>query len=249
MRPLLALALLLVGCAHFDPRKVPTFHQLDSGTFVYVPKDWSADRQWPVVVYLHGAWERGRDHVAPTQDGLGLKVERSGGTFPAIVVMPQAPPGTYWGMPENNVRVFHALDEAMAKWHGDPARVYLTGNSLGGYGTFFMGAQYPDRFAALVPICGGVRGKAPAPDAPFADVPDDRRAATIAQMIGKVPVWIFHGGSDLIVPVRGSREMKDALEKAGDEVRYTEYAGVGHHSWNRAYAEPELWQWLFSKHR
>src|ERR1700744_1718649 len=119
MRALIALSLLLVGCAHFDPRATPTFHQLDGEPryFVYVPKDWSADKLWPVVVYLHGSGQRGRDLVAPTQDGLGLLVQKSNGAFPAIVVTPQAPNGTYWGMPENDVRVFRALDEAMAKWH------------------------------------------------------------------------------------------------------------------------------------
>jgi predicted peptidase len=251
MRSLVVLVAFLVGCAHFDPRKTETFHQLDGEPryFVYVPKDWSPDRAWPVVLYLHGAGEWGRDLVAPTQSGLALHAEESHGTFPAIVVIPQAPPRTFWGMPENNIRALRALDEAMVKWHGDPSRVYLTGNSLGGYGTYFMGAAYPERFAALVPICGGVRGKAPSADAPFADVPDDRRADVVAEKIGKVPVWIFHGKKDWVVPVASSREMNAALQKAGGEVHYTEYGDLGHHSWDRAYADPQLWAWVLSKRR
>lgn len=248
---LLAHALTACAPALFAPDQTPTFQHLakEGNPYVYVPKDWSAAKLWPVVIYLHGSGERGTDPAQPTQHGVGPVVWRAQGSFPAIVIFPQAAPGTYWGMPDNNARVLAMLDEVMTRYHGDPSRVYLTGNSLGGFGTWFMGALYPDRFAALVPICGGVRGKAPNPDAPFAAIPDDARPAELARRVGKLPVWIFHGANDLVVPVRFSRELDAALKSAGGDVRYTEYPDLGHQSWDRAYADPALWAWLFEQHR
>jgi predicted peptidase len=251
MKAFLVALLSLAGCASFDVAHAPTFQRLTGNLpyYVYVPKAWSADRSWPVIVYLHGAGERGTEPADATQRGLGPALFRSNGEFPAVVVFPQAPPGSYWGMPDNNEHVMNALDEVMQRYHGDPSRVYLTGNSLGGYGTWFMGALYADRWAALVPICGGVRGRAPRPDAPFAGFPDDKRADEVARRIGKVPVWIFHGAKDWLVPVSSSRELDAALKRAGGDVRYTEYADLGHVSWDRAYADPELWKWLFAQHK
>jgi predicted peptidase len=245
------VALLVAGCASFDPARTPTFQRLtgDLPYWVYVPKAWTPDRAWPVVVYLHGAGERGSNPADATQRGLGPEVYRSNGEFPAVVLFPQAPSGSFWGMPGPTERALRALDEVMARYHGDPSRVYLTGSSLGGYGTWFMGALYPERFAALVPICGGVRGKAPSPDAPFAGIPEDHRADEIARRIGKTPTWIFHGKKDWLVPVAYSRELYAAIKRAGGDVRYTEYPDLGHDSWDRAYADPELWKWLFAQHR
>jgi predicted peptidase len=251
MKAMFVALFLLTGCATFDVEHTPFFQRLtgDLPYFVYVPKAWSADRAWPVIVYLHGAGERGNDPATATQRGLGPALFRSNGEFPAVVVFPQAADGSYWGMPENNERALRALDEVVARYHGDPSRVYLTGSSLGGYGTWFMGAMYPERWAALVPICGGVRGRAPRPDAPFAAVPSDRRADEVARRIGKIPVWIFHGQKDWMVPVASSRELDDALKRAGGDVRYSEYPDLGHDSWDRAYADPELWKWLFAQHK
>src|SRR4029078_7607511 len=124
-----------------------------------------------------------------------------------------------------------------------------TGNSLGGFGTWFMGGLYSERWAALVPICGGALGLAPRPDAPFAAFPADQRADEIARRIGKTPVWVFHGKSDWLVPVAYSREMVKALRDAGGDVQYTEYPRVGHNSWDRTYADPRLFEWLFKQHR
>jgi len=248
----------LLGCTAplFTPSTTPGF-QLSAGEathgdpkyYVYVPKDWTADKAWPVVVYLHGSGERGRDPAQPTQTGVGRVVYKSGGGFPAIVVFPQVGKGEFWGMPDTNLRVIRALDEVMSRYHGDPTRVYLTGNSLGGFGTWFMAALNPDRFAALVPICGGVRGKAPRPDAPFAQVPQEQRAKEFVAKIGRTPVWIFHGKKDFFVPVSYSQEMNAALKAGGGDVRYTEYPDLGHQSWDRAYADPALWTWLLAQHR
>jgi predicted peptidase len=250
---LFALFALIGACAHgrFPPDASHGFVRVDgaSSYFVYLPKAWSPSRSWPVIVYLHGGAERGDDPARPTQVGLGPAIYRTHGAFPFVVLFPQAPAGTYWGMPDNNARVLAALDDALTRYHGDPDRVILTGNSLGGFGTWFLGALHPERFAALVPICGGVRGRAPSAEAPFARVPDDQRPREIARRIGRTPVWIFHGAADWLVPVRFSREMAEELKRAGADVRYTEYPGVGHPSWERAYAEPGLFDWMAQARR
>jgi predicted peptidase len=244
------LALFAFGCG--SSAQLTKNFSLSSGAdryYTYAPDDWSAARAWPVIVFLHGSAERGHDPIAPTRVGLGPLLRARSGAFPAVVVFPQAPPGTMWGMPANNAAVLRILDEVIARYHGDPTRVYLTGNSLGGYGTFFLGALHPERFAALVPICGGVRGRAPSRDAPFADVPEDRRAEEVARRIGDTPTWIFHGARDRVVPVSGSREMYRAMQKTSHDVRYTEFPELGHRSWDRGYAMPGLFEWLLAQRR
>jgi predicted peptidase len=248
-----ALSLLLLSCgphSYFVPDEKTHFHRDADLPFVYLPKDWSADRAWPVIVYMHGGAEGGTDGVRPTQSGLGLTAWRSHGEFPFIVIFPQTQyrRSTLWGMPEPNARVLANLDAVIAKYHGDPDRVILTGNSMGGYGTWFLGALHPEKFAALVPICGGVRGDAPK-GAPFAEWSGEARVKEVVRRIGKLPVWAFHGAKDWMVPVASSRELVRALKEAGGNVRYTEYPDLGHVSWDRAYAEPELLTWMLAQRR
>ena len=138
-----------------------------------------------------------------------------------------------------------ALEAAQKEFHGDKQRTYLTGLSMGGYGTWHLAAKYPGRFAALVPICGGLfhpdvlRTNPPESNAPYDNA---------AKKIGKAtPVWIFHGEVDDTVPVTESRKMAEAMKALGGEVHYTEYPGISHNSWDKAYAEPELMTWMFSK--
>jgi predicted peptidase len=141
-----------------------------------------------------------------------------------------------------------ALEQSLKEFNGDAQRVYLTGISMGGYGSWHLAARHPQKFAAIAPICGGV---VPPPTFPFpqaaaAHVPTEKPYETIAQQIGKTPVWIFHGDADPVIPVEESRQMAAALEKFGGAVKYTEYEGVNHNSWDRAYAEPEFVAWLLS---
>ena len=172
--------------------------------------------------------------------------------FPALVVMPQAPRGTWWGTPEIEELALAALDAALAEFGGDPNRTYLTGLSLGGYGTWAFGYRYPDRFAALVPVCGGVSPlgtRLPVPAwHPAAVRPDDPFAET-ARGIGTLPVWVFHGAEDRRVPVSESRRMAEALEAAGADFRYTEYAETAHGAWVPAYRQEGLFDWLFAQRR
>jgi len=144
-------------------------------------------------------------------------------------------------------QLFAALDEAMKEFNGDPQRLYLTGLSMGGYGTWAFGYKYPEKFAALVPVCGGVvaSGRAP-PWHPRSKNPDDPYGET-ASLLTKVPIWVFHGETDPRVPVTESRKLSEALKSRGGNVRYTEYPGVGHNAWDRAYWEEELLPWLLAQ--
>lgn len=199
---------------------------------VYVPFDWTADRAWPVILFLHGVGERGTDGLRQSEVGLGRAIRMSSERVPAIAVFPQLQPGQRW-VDEPVDAAMQALDEAIAEFNGDPARLYLTGISLGGYGVWHTAQLHPERFAAIVPVCGGI---APA-----------QTAASVARAVGHIPAWIFHGADDDIIPVAESRNMHKALHKATPGARYTEYPACGHDSWTRAYAEPELWTWLFAQ--
>ncbi len=217
---------------------------------VYVPPDWTANSKWPVILALHGAGERGDDGLVQTDVGLGGAIRKHVDRYPAIVVMPQCRKGVWWQDPAMEAQALAALDRAMKEFNGDPDRTYLTGLSMGGYGTWALAAKYPDRFAAIAPVCGGIRrpvrpGVPPqAPDEPGVDP-----YAAAAQKIGKIPTWIFHGGADPTVPVAESRKMAEALKAAGNDAKYTEYEGVGHNSWDRAYNELDFPVWLLSQHR
>jgi predicted peptidase len=144
------------------------------------------------------------------------------------------------------------LDGAIKEFHGDSQHTYLTGLSMGGYGAWHLAQKYPGRFAAMVVICGGIRPRASVlkayPDLNKVILPDSPNSyAAAAKTIGKIPVWIFHGDADDIVPVTESQRMYEAMKQVGADVHYTEYPGVGHASWNKAYDEPKLFPWLFSK--
>jgi predicted peptidase len=204
----------------------------------------------PIILFLHGSGERGSDGLLQTTVGLGPAVIRRAVDFPAIVVMPQCPAGSVWAGPTAGGAI-DALDATLAEFEGDPTRLYLTGISMGGYGTWELALSNPGRFAALVPICGGVKPIAAVPGLAVravAGLPGDIHD-NVAAELANTPVWIFHGSADGSVPVAESRAMAAALAKAGGTGTYTEYLGVGHNSWDRAYDEPGLWVWLFAQRR
>lgn len=215
---------------------------------VFVPQEFTRTKKWPVILFLHGAGERGTDCESQTQVGIGPAIRRHLAEFAALVVMPQCRPDSVWiGAMEE--QALAALDQTLAEFNGDPQRVYLTGLSMGGYGTWYLASRHPGRFAALAPVCGGI---IPPPGRLFPLhalklVPSDQPHASIARKIGKTPVWIFHGEADPVIPVAESREMNAVLQALGGSVRYTEFPGVGHNAWDEAYADKEFWSWLFSQ--
>lgn len=212
---------------------------------VWVPPGWTADREWPVVLFLHGAGEGGIDGRRQTLVGLGPAIRRHPERFPSVVVFPQARRGQPWRGPMADL-ARAALDRSLAEFAGDPGRVSLTGVSMGGYGTWSLALDEPDRFVALVPVCGGLgAGARRRPPADPRDPADPFLAA--ACVLAHVPIWVFHGEDDPIIPVAESRVMVAALRRVGAEVRYTEYARVAHDSWDAAYAEPALPPWLLAQ--
>ena len=212
---------------------------------VFVPDNWTPKKKWPVILFLHGAGERGDDGLIQTEVGIGTAIRRYRGRFPAIVVMPQCRKDVWWTDSAMGDVAMAAVAEAQKEFHGDSARIYLTGLSMGGYGTWYLAGKYPGKFAAIAPICGGIL----MPDLSRKQSPDDSKPyVQAAGKIGKsTPVWIFHGGDDPVVPVAESQRMAAAMKALDDEVRYTEYPGVGHNSWEKAYDEAELFPWLLSK--
>lgn len=260
MRALLAgLALLLVAstaaaqsATGFLDRSV----SVAGGTYryqVFVPADYPtapAGQRWPVILFLHGAGERGSDGVFQTQVGIAGAIRTAPSKWPAIVVMPQVPTDSLWlGAPGE--AAIAALDRTMAEFRTDPDRVYLTGMSMGGNGTWNLAYRYPDRWAAIAPVCAfissfsrlrGSRSIVPA-DAgdPF---------AAVAQRLKAMPTWIFHGEVDPVVPVDESRKAVDAFRAAGaTSMRYTEFLGAGHNVWDMTYASPQFRDWLFAQRR
>jgi predicted peptidase len=211
---------------------------------VFVPDNWTKKKKWPVILFLHGAGERGDDGLIQTEVGIGTAIRRYRDRFPAVVVMPQCRKDVWWADSMADVAMA-ALEAAQKEFHGDASRIYLTGLSMGGYGTWYLAGKYPGKFAAIAPICGGIL----VPDKARAQAPDDNAPYVEAakKIGGKTPVWIFHGGDDPVVPVTESRRMAEAMKAMGGEVHYTEYPGVGHNSWEKAYAEAEFPSWMLSK--
>ena len=199
---------------------------------VYVPPHYEDDRAWPAVLFLHGAGERGNDSIGPTRVGIGSALQERAEPYPAIVVFPQCPAESHWALPEPREDALAALDSLRNEFNMDNARIALTGISMGGNGAWLMAADYPNRFTALAPVCGWLTRSA-------------TTAADVAQRLAHIPIWMFHGEADEIVPVHASRIMNTALRAAGADVRYTELAGVGHNSWDDAYRSP-LMEWLIS---
>jgi predicted peptidase len=216
---------------------------------IFVPADYDRRRRWPVILFLHGAAERGSDGLLQMELGLGPVVRRNATHFPAIVVFPQAPKRHIWigGTARLAIR---ALDETMRDFSGDPNRVYLTGLSMGGYGTWQLALEHPERFAAIVPVAGGIRSPWLVPELRVTGIPAglDPYAYT-AERLRHVPAWLFHRVRDPIIPVNESRHMVVALRRVNAPVRYTEYRGFGHDVWARTYSNPDLWSWLFAQRR
>jgi acetyl esterase/lipase len=211
---------------------------------VYLPQNWNRQQSWPFILFLHGSGERGSEGMDETQIGLPQSIRLHPERWPFVVVMPQVPFNHHhWTDPDMMAMAMAALGAEIKEFRGDPDRVYLSGLSLGGYGTWEIAKAYPHRFAALVPVCGGVF---------WSYQPDRWREvstlpAEYARVVGRTPTWIFHGSDDPVVNPRQSRLMFEALKAAGGDVRFWEYAGIKHNVWDRAYAEPDLPHWLLAQ--
>jgi len=194
---------------------------------LYLPAGYNKDpnQKWPLILFLHGIGERGPDVNKVAATGLP-KILKDKKDFQFVVVSPQCPPTTWWRSFDLNV----LLDDVMARYRVDPDRVYLTGLSMGGFGAWELASTYPQRFAAVAPMCGGGNPAA-------------------ARRLRALSFWVFHGDADPVVPVKLSDDMVEALKQAGAEAKYTRYSGVGHDCWTQSYNNPELYDWFLSHTR
>ncbi len=216
---------------------------------VFVPATAAAPGpQRPLVLFLHGSGERGDDGIKPTLAGLGPWLKQNMDSFPALAVFPQVPEDEEWR--GRNARMALAvLDATRAEFNADPRRIYLTGMSMGGYGSWELALARPTGFAAVVPICGALL--APRPERPgllvdqLAGVPDPYTAA--ATRLHGVPLWMFHGALDDLVPTTDDRAVFQASQQSGGGFRYTEYLDTNHNAWDPTYRNPAMWQWLFAQ--
>lgn len=200
----------------------------ESPYVVFVPHNYDGTKEYPVILFLHGAGETKGGSKQPVEVGIGPAIKKREKDFPCITVIPQSEKRTWKAESDDGKRAIAILDAVMKDYKCDPKRQYLTGLSMGGFGTWSNAAAYPDRWAAIVPICGGGN-------------PAD------AAKIKDIPCWCFHGDADTAVKVDLSRTMIDALKKAGGKPKYTEYPGVGHNSWDAAYGDKELVPWLLEQ--
>ena len=197
---------------------------------LHLPKGYERGRKrWPLLLFLHGAGERGADLERVKKHGIARVVEE-GMKLPFIAVSPQCPADSWWT--EQTQVLLALLDELIVRYRVDTRRIYLTGLSMGGFGTWMLGTSAPERFAALAPVCGGGSRLHGFPQ-------------RIADMVN-TPVWAFHGAKDPVVPLSESQVLVDALRAAGGNVQFTVYPEADHDSWTETYANPALYAWFLS---
>lgn len=208
---------------------------------LFVPKDYNKKKEYPLVLWLHGGGSRGDDlkllRRYGNEHGIGSFARSDNQSkYPSFIVAPQCPLNRSWGNPDSEQPttemrlVLEILEQVQVDYSIDSRRLYVTGLSLGGYGTWDIIGRRPEMFAAAVPICGGGN-------------------PSKARLMIKTPIWAFHGDQDELVNVSESREMIRAIRNAGGEPKYTEYKRVGHNSWERAFAEQDLLPWMFAQRR
>lgn len=232
-------------------------HSFKQGKLLYrvlYPEDFDKTKKYPLVFFLHGAGERGTDNEKQLIHGSKLFLDTENRqSYPAIVVFPQCPPDDYWanvsreineatgkrefifakkGKPTQAMKgALSLIDSLVQRSYVDTKRVYISGLSMGGMGTFELVSRRPKTFAAAMPICGG-------------DNPGSARVYA-----KRLPFWVFHGAKDNVVPSRFSEEMVKAIKEQGGSVKFSLYPRANHNSWDSAFAEPELLSWLFSQRK
>jgi predicted peptidase len=215
---------------------------------IFVPASYTPSQRWPVILFLHGAGERGSDGYVQTQVGLAPAIRQNAARFPAIAVFPQVTPDSSWTGTLARVALM-ALDQTMREYQTDPSRVYLTGLSMGGNGTWYIAYRNPKRFAAIAPVCGWISPTFWKNADPVVPADSGEIYAAFGRQLRQTPTWIFHGEIDGAVPVDESRKTFAALQSVGAPVQYAEIPGTGHDAWDPAYASPKFWTWLFAQHR
>ncbi|QDU92876.1 carboxylesterase family protein [Lignipirellula cremea] len=226
---LLLCGLVVANCGAEEPagRQRPAELQakvdVQMKYLLYLPKDYDQQESWPVLLFLHGSGERGSDLEKVKMHGPPKRIA-AGEDFPFIVVSPQCPPGKWW----EPLELVALLDDLAGEYKVDKDRLYLTGLSMGGFGAWRLAFAFPDKFAAVAPICGGGE-------------------IYWARDIAHLPIWVFHGAKDRGVPLERSQSMVDALKESGGDPKFTIYPEAGHDSWTETYDNPQFYAWLLDQ--
>jgi predicted peptidase len=232
----LCLTNIYIGAVLADDQQAMTFkkrisHQIELDYLLHLPSAYDGGaktERWPLVLFLHGAGERGDDLELLKKNGPP-KLIAAGKDIPAIVVSPQCPTNQWWT--DHHEALLLLLDQTARRYRVDPDRVYVTGLSMGGFGTWMLIGREPQRFAAAIPICGG-------------------GTRTGILRATELPIWAFHGDADPVVPLDETTRLVETLERRGAKnVKLTVYPGVEHDSWTQTYDDPAVWEWLFAQRR
>jgi predicted peptidase len=228
--------MLIAGCAartqvgtgqHADVFARTVTKEIRMNYLLYLPKDYDkTDKTWPLILFLHGAGERG-DNIEKVKAHGPAKLAAEGKDFDFIIVSPQCPQENWWPSMTDDLMAF--VEDISETYKVDTSRLYITGLSMGGYGTWSMIIKYPDTFAAAAPICGGGE-------------------SVLAKFrLGKMPLWVFHGAKDSVVPLSKSQEMVDAVKAGGNkDIQFTIYPEADHDSWTQTYNNPRLYEWFLN---
>ena len=199
---------------------------IKGGYLLFLPKDYGKEEKlWPTILFLHGAGERGDDLGILGRIALPMVLEERD-DFQFIVISPQCPKGQRW----SNEFLITLLDDIVARYRVDPNRIYLTGLSMGGNGTWNLAIEYPDKFAALAPVCG------------WGD-------SELVSRIKDIPIWVFHGELDTSVPIEKGKNIVETLAKISSNLKTTFYPGRGHDCWHETYNDPILYEWFLQQNR
>jgi predicted peptidase len=250
IRSLIALCVLglVAGAAHssdkgFTDRVFKDKEGKEHKYVLFVPHE-QKDTPAPLILFLHGAGERAGGMKMPAEVGIGPAIKKyPEKDFPFYVIIPQCDRGSFWRAESPDCqRALGMVEEVQKAFKTDEKRLYLTGLSMGGMGTWSLAEKYPEKWAAIAPICGAVFAPRNADAAA-----KEKFLADYAAKIKHIPCWCFHGDKDTAVHVDRSREIIEALKKAGSAPKYTEYPGVAHNSWDAAYGTKELYTWLLEQ--
>lgn len=203
-------------------------HTVNQNFLLYLPEDYEQQEKVPLMLFLHGAGERGDNQLDRVSIHGPPKLIKAGRSFPCIVVSPQCPENRWW----EPLELSALLDYIEANYKVDSSRIYVTGLSMGGYGTWALAQREPERFAAIAPVCGGGNSRFVKHSGPWT-----------------TPVWAFHGAIDSVVPANETLEMASAIREKGVDIKLTIYSDVDHNSWDQAYETKELYEWMFAQKR
>lgn len=208
-----------------SPAKLNSSIAVKMDYLISLPEGYDQKEKWPLLLFLHGAGERGENLDLVTIHGPPMLL-KNGKKFPFIVVSPQCPKEQLW----QAVELTALLNEIEEKYRVDKDRIYVSGLSMGGFGTWSLAAYTPYRFAALVPICGGGE-------------------KFWVKKLKHLPIWVFHGAKDTAVPLERSQSLVDVLKRVGSDVKFTVYPEAGHNSWTETYDNPQVYEWLLKQKR